>query len=220
MSTSGFGWTETGCMLDVKDADWDAYVKVNPKVRTMRLKSWPLYGDWVEIFGKDRATGEGAKSFTDAVNDVLLDKNTDTMPAPATPNDIPTYSFDPLHENGVESSSAQEDEISASSKRKRVMKRQRVVQHVEDEIVGMLSSLCDNANKRLTEMVTGPGIEQAAKEQRQSVYEAIKQIPELTTGQTVAVARYLCKNNVELDLFFTLDYDAKVTMVHQILRDM
>ncbi|KAG8371126.1 hypothetical protein BUALT_Bualt13G0054400 [Buddleja alternifolia] len=31
--------------------------------RNMRFKTWPLYGDWVEIFGKNRATGEGAKGY-------------------------------------------------------------------------------------------------------------------------------------------------------------
>lgn len=37
----------------------------------MRYKSWLFYNDWWEIFGKDRATGGGAKDFIEAVNHVL-----------------------------------------------------------------------------------------------------------------------------------------------------
>ncbi|GFP96662.1 hypothetical protein PHJA_001810300 [Phtheirospermum japonicum] len=36
----------------------------------MRFKSWPLYGDWCDIFGKDRATGENAQRFADAVDEL------------------------------------------------------------------------------------------------------------------------------------------------------
>lgn len=36
--------------------------------RNMRCKSWPDYKDWVTIFGKDRATGEAAKQFSDVAS--------------------------------------------------------------------------------------------------------------------------------------------------------
>lgn len=34
------------------------YFQTNPHARNMCCKSWPYYKDWVNIFGKDRATGE------------------------------------------------------------------------------------------------------------------------------------------------------------------
>ncbi|GER39242.1 integrase-type DNA-binding superfamily protein [Striga asiatica] len=185
----------------------------------MRYKSWPFYADWLEVFGKDRATGEGAMGFADAVTGVLHN-NSEPIPPPTTPQDVPTYSFDPLHQIPMECSSTQVGETSASSKGKRQMKRKRGVE-VEDQIVGLLSSLCENAADRLTEMAKGAGFQHAAKEQRMAVYEALSKIPHLTTSQRVAVSRYFCKNNEELDLFFSLDDDeAKIDMVHQILQDM
>ncbi|GFP97115.1 hypothetical protein PHJA_001855600 [Phtheirospermum japonicum] len=36
----------------------------------MRFKSWPLYGDWCDIFGKDRVTGENAQGFANAVDEL------------------------------------------------------------------------------------------------------------------------------------------------------
>ncbi|GER33090.1 GRF zinc finger containing protein [Striga asiatica] len=134
------------------------------------------------------------------------------MPVPTTPPHVPNHTFDHLHENNMESSSAQGGENSVSSKGKRVLKKQRVAQQVEDQIVGMLCSLCENANDRLTEMAKGASFQNAAKEQRQAVYEALNDVHGLSTGDKVAVARYLCKNNDELELFFTLDSEAKISM--------
>ncbi|GER44584.1 GRF zinc finger containing protein [Striga asiatica] len=119
---------------------------------------------------------------------------------------------DPEWNAYLKSPSAQGGENSVSSKGKRVLKKQRVAQQVEDQIVGMLSSLCENANDRLTEMAKGASFQNAAKEQRQAVYEALNDVRGLSTGDKVAVARYLCKNNDELDLFFALDSEAKISM--------
>ncbi|CAA0840456.1 Unknown protein [Striga hermonthica] len=173
----------------------------------MRYKSWPYYADWVEVFGKDRATGQGAMGFTDAVNEVLHN-NTEPIPVATTPQHVPQYSFDPLHEKLMESSSAQGGDNSCSSKGKRSLKRKRVVE-AEDQIVSMLSSLCENANERFSEFSKGAGFQNAAKEQRKAVYEELRLIPGLVTCQKVVFARYLCKNNDEFDLFFSMDLMVK-----------
>ena len=36
----------------------------------MNLKKWPLFADWEEIFGKDRATGEFVEGPEDAVEEI------------------------------------------------------------------------------------------------------------------------------------------------------
>ncbi|KAL8548335.1 hypothetical protein ACS0TY_007601 [Phlomoides rotata] len=41
----------------------------------MRYKSWPYYGHWLDIFGKDRATGEHAVDPIDIVNDFFNTKS-------------------------------------------------------------------------------------------------------------------------------------------------
>ncbi|KAK6164105.1 hypothetical protein DH2020_000969 [Rehmannia glutinosa] len=71
LSHSGIGWNVTTNMIEVPDDAWAEYVKVDANARLMRNKSWPFYNDWVMIFGKDRATGEHAEDFTDALNHVL-----------------------------------------------------------------------------------------------------------------------------------------------------
>ncbi|CAA0835553.1 Unknown protein [Striga hermonthica] len=141
-------------MINVQEEDvWKDYIKAHPKAKSMRYKPWPLFSDWVEIFGKDRATGEGAVGFTDARN--------------------------------VE---------------------------VEDKIIGLLSSVCQEMNNRLSELSTRVGQQVDEKAQRIAVYNALKKIPNLTT-----VARYLSKNVDEMELFFSLDDDGRSSMVYQIL---
>ncbi|KAG8363740.1 hypothetical protein BUALT_Bualt19G0053700 [Buddleja alternifolia] len=68
---SGFGWNSTSNTITVsRDEVWDNYVKSDVNARTMRHKSWPLFDDWCEIFGKDRATRENAESFDDVAKEL------------------------------------------------------------------------------------------------------------------------------------------------------
>ncbi|KAL8548028.1 hypothetical protein ACS0TY_007359 [Phlomoides rotata] len=72
LSKSGIGWNSTTCTLDIIDeAVWDAHRRVDHHVKAMRNKSWSYYDKWVDIFGKDRATGEHAVDPTDIMNDML-----------------------------------------------------------------------------------------------------------------------------------------------------
>ncbi|GER50751.1 elongation factor G [Striga asiatica] len=150
LGTSGFEWCEMENMIVVKeDVVWQSNIKANPRVKGMHYKSWPFYGDWVKIFGKDRATGEGAQGFTDVVNGVLHETNVHA------PSPIPTQDSFPEHcddlENNMDSFSAQAGESSASGKSKRDGKRKRNVE-VKDKIIGLISSVCEETNKHLTEL--------------------------------------------------------------------
>ncbi|KAG8390918.1 hypothetical protein BUALT_Bualt01G0133500 [Buddleja alternifolia] len=64
LTRSGFGFNSTTNMITVESLEvWDNYIKADSNARNMRFKTWPLYGDSVEIFGKDRATEECAEGF-------------------------------------------------------------------------------------------------------------------------------------------------------------
>ncbi|KAG8390521.1 hypothetical protein BUALT_Bualt01G0092000 [Buddleja alternifolia] len=71
LTRSGFGFNSTTNMITVESQEvWDNYVKTDSNARNMRFKTWPLYGDWVEIFGKDSSTGECAEGFVDVFDEV------------------------------------------------------------------------------------------------------------------------------------------------------
>ncbi|KAL8483533.1 hypothetical protein ACS0TY_026282 [Phlomoides rotata] len=60
LSKSGIGWNSTTSM-----------VEADPHVRGIRFKTWSYYSQWLEIFGKDRATGENAVDANDLFNEML-----------------------------------------------------------------------------------------------------------------------------------------------------
>ncbi|GER27008.1 ABC-2 type transporter family protein [Striga asiatica] len=201
-------------MITVKnDVVWKDYLKV----KGLRYKPWPFFLDWMEIFEKDHATGEGAQGFTNAVNGVLHDTNVE-VPRPNPTKDPRAEQFD-YPQNNYDSFSAQAGESSASSKSKRDGKRKRNVE-LEDKIVRPLSSVCQETNSRLSELSTRVGHDVDAKAQRTAVYDALQKISTLTTDERVAVARYLSKNVDEMELFFSMDDDGKRSMVYQILTGL
>ncbi|PHU13660.1 ABC transporter B family member 11 [Capsicum chinense] len=48
-----------------------------PKARNMNTKKRPIFADWEEIFGKDRATGEHAEGPLDVVEDILKNQTSE-----------------------------------------------------------------------------------------------------------------------------------------------
>ncbi|KAL8512431.1 hypothetical protein ACS0TY_018780 [Phlomoides rotata] len=60
LSKSGMGWNSTTSMIEA-----------DPHLKSVRYKSWPYYTQWLEIFGKDRATGENAVDPLDLFQELL-----------------------------------------------------------------------------------------------------------------------------------------------------
>ncbi|CAK9172073.1 unnamed protein product, partial [Ilex paraguariensis] len=64
----------------------------NKNAKRMRGRSWPLYDDWVLIFGKDRTTGEFAQGLEEmiddnsVVRDVPKDANVEAQPTEGMDN--------------------------------------------------------------------------------------------------------------------------------------
>lgn len=53
----GFQYSDGTILVDCPKA-WDNLIKIDPNAKSMNYKKWPLFADWEEIFGKDRATRE------------------------------------------------------------------------------------------------------------------------------------------------------------------
>ncbi|KAL8499280.1 hypothetical protein ACS0TY_022311 [Phlomoides rotata] len=64
--SSGVGFNMTTGELDCTDEQSDATVRRDPTMCTMRNKQWPMFNDWAEVFGKDRATGFGGEDVVEA----------------------------------------------------------------------------------------------------------------------------------------------------------
>ncbi|KAL8483293.1 hypothetical protein ACS0TY_026108 [Phlomoides rotata] len=72
LSKSGIGWNSTTSMIEVSDEEvWDASRQADPHLKSVCFKSWPYYSQWLEIFGKDRATGENAVDPLDLFQELM-----------------------------------------------------------------------------------------------------------------------------------------------------
>ncbi|PHT44824.1 ABC transporter B family member 12 [Capsicum baccatum] len=66
----GFQYSDGTIIVD-DPIEWEKFLKDEPKSRNMNTKKRPIFANWEEIFGKDRATGEHAEGPLDVVEDIL-----------------------------------------------------------------------------------------------------------------------------------------------------
>uniref|UniRef100_M0ZK88 RNase H family protein n=1 Tax=Solanum tuberosum TaxID=4113 RepID=M0ZK88_SOLTU len=68
---SGLGFQYSDGTIIVDDPKhWIDFIKIDPQAKKMNTKKWPLFKDWEEIFGKDRATGEFVEGPLDATEEI------------------------------------------------------------------------------------------------------------------------------------------------------
>ncbi|CAA0837825.1 Unknown protein [Striga hermonthica] len=201
MGKSGFSLTETGA-LDVRDDDvWREYIKISycyalnnffptyidPNAKPMRYKLWPFYADWCDIFGKDRATGEQAMGFVDAVNGVFNMPSSPTTPNVPRRSETNNNTFPPeVHMQ--EESNVHVGECSASGRENRSRKKKKVVEE-DNQFVGMLSSFCKETAKNISDMVVRVGHAHDATERRGKVYNVLKGMPNLTIEERLLTTK-------------------------------
>ncbi|XP_021819781.1 uncharacterized protein LOC110761592 [Prunus avium] len=74
LSQSGFSWDATKKMITIDEENvWNEYVKSHEDARTFRYKVIANWDDIVDLCGKDRATGEGAETCSEAAEVMTLD---------------------------------------------------------------------------------------------------------------------------------------------------
>ncbi|KAL8474403.1 hypothetical protein ACS0TY_031031 [Phlomoides rotata] len=70
MLATGVGFNTTTNQLECTDDLWDAIMKKDPPMRGMCHKEWSYFVDWINIFGKDRATNESAEEVPEAIGEM------------------------------------------------------------------------------------------------------------------------------------------------------
>ncbi|XP_048332222.2 uncharacterized protein LOC112490554 isoform X4 [Ziziphus jujuba] len=74
LNKSGFEWNDfLKCVEVDSDEVWKAYVQSNPSAKAWKGKLFPMYERLATIFEKDQATGHGAQTPINMVNDLNLD---------------------------------------------------------------------------------------------------------------------------------------------------
>ncbi|KAH0696134.1 hypothetical protein KY290_013500 [Solanum tuberosum] len=65
----GFQYSDGTIIVD-NPKHWIDFIKIDPPAKKMNTKKWPLFKDWEEIFGKDRATREFVEGPLDATEEI------------------------------------------------------------------------------------------------------------------------------------------------------
>lgn len=205
LTRSGIGWNDTDKMIDVKDVDWNEYVKADPNARLMRHKSWPFYHDWCEIFGKDRATGEHARGFSDMVEDL-------------NENDVDIGIEKLLHGSCDETTSMSRSSVGRNENEKKTASKKRKSFDVGVEIITeVMNTFTDKADARLEQIAQRIGYAHDASNARKKVFEALENIPGFTLEERVDAAKLVVNNTHELELFFSLPDEARVVFLKKLL---
>ncbi|KAG8371718.1 hypothetical protein BUALT_Bualt13G0117300 [Buddleja alternifolia] len=218
-SRSGFGWNDATNMITVDSEEaWNNYVKTDSNAKNMRYKTWLLYKDWVEIFGKDRATGECAEGFHDVEEEILSNGNANLNGKDNEDGGdyVPFFSNNEFED--VQSMSFLNANAAGSSKPTDKRKR-KVVDVNDDRFIDLMSSFCDKTGERLGDISKHIGFEHDASKSRKAVFDALGDLESsLDIEGMILVVHLIVNNTKNMDLFFSLPNEGRKTMVHMILE--
>ncbi|KAG8380749.1 hypothetical protein BUALT_Bualt06G0048400 [Buddleja alternifolia] len=199
------------------DPHINSRIQTDSNTCTMRHKTWPLYKEWIEIFGKDRATGAHAEGFADIVQDVLNNGLTQGKgkDKEVEGNYVPLFNNSQFDE--VQSMDVSRGTNSNVSKSKTSRKRKQADEE-DGQFIAAFNSFSDKVDGRLGDISKRFGFEHDALKSRKEVFKALSEVSGLTMAEQVIVSHYLVNKTQSMDLFFSLPNDAKTTMVKLLLE--
>ncbi|KAG6420754.1 hypothetical protein SASPL_117292 [Salvia splendens] len=165
--------------------------------RYMRFKSWPLFDEWKEIFGKDRATrSSGVRSHLNVGNgsqEAEFEASADGHSGTNTDN---TTSSQGMPVNTMGSGEMPDQSTGDSNKRKLVDRA--------DALLELLAKGQDETNARLDKLAGRIGFEFDASKARKKVFGMLGNIQGITLGQQIDAAEFILSKVEHLDLFNSL----------------
>ncbi|KAG8376454.1 hypothetical protein BUALT_Bualt09G0065000 [Buddleja alternifolia] len=201
---SGVRWNSTTQMIETdSDEQWEAACKTAPTARAMRWKSWPYYDSWCEIFGKDRANGNGAEDFHDAFVGVIHTKTETQSQSPPATNleDIDTPDT-PLAEE-VATTPVCEPGSSTTTKPASEGKR-KLSEGIVGPIMEGLNNFTKKTDSRLSNIIGKMGHGHELTRKCEFVYHIVNEIPDLTLDDKLVAINMIVKNTQVLAMFFSL----------------
>ncbi|KAL8481502.1 hypothetical protein ACS0TY_027854 [Phlomoides rotata] len=209
LTKSGIGWNSSTCQLDILDESvWDAQKKADSHVKTLRFKSWPYYEKWLDIFGKDRATGEQAADPIDLVNELL--RGSDEQEGDTT-DKVDPQGLNPEELLDGNASVCKPSAFASKGKKRKSM---------DGELSSFVSTLGDymkSTDDSFSNLAQRMGTDYDAKIARTNLNEIMKGIPFLSLQDKLKVLDELVQNNSHLDLFMTLPANEQAEYVWMLL---
>ncbi|XP_057787492.1 uncharacterized protein LOC131004757 [Salvia miltiorrhiza] len=212
LGKSGIGFNLKGThTIDCDDEQWQAILNRDSNARLMRYKSWPHLDDWRVIFGKDRATGEGAEDIMEAAHEMY--RNID-LTEPHVDGDY-HVTLDDMYEPADADDSVSQSVKASPEVRSSTRKRKR--DDGIDRMFAALSEITTTTGDRLETLASRMGYDFDISKARKEVFAQLGSISGLTLKDKFEITDLLAKEVERLDVFTSLPDEAKSEYVHYLL---
>ncbi|KAL8536429.1 hypothetical protein ACS0TY_011876 [Phlomoides rotata] len=220
--SSGVGFNTTTGELDCTDEQWEAVLRRDPKMHTMRSKEWPMFNDWVELFGKDRATGFVAEDVPDAYT--TLEENDSPIPV-ADQGVQEETEFNGVNQSGKRKAEMKEGQgennIPTATKKDCAStsgkKQKSRSENSESLMTTMFGEFFKCTGERLENIAQRIGYDKDIRTARKQVFEMLGGIDSLTLVDKLDVCEIIGSKIEWLEIFMGLPEDARSVYVHRVL---
>ncbi|KAL8497809.1 hypothetical protein ACS0TY_021228 [Phlomoides rotata] len=217
LSKSGIRWNSSTSMIEVADDDvWDASRQADRQLKSVHFKSWPYYSQWLDIFGKDRATGENAVDPLDLFQELMrvdLDQagETDDKNVPRT-----TDFLNEVDDNNI---------CKPSNDGKRTSSKGKKCKSCDADLSTLVDSLGEfmkfSKEAMARESPNTPNFDtkrdSGSKNDQFQLIESLKVINGLKVTDKLKVCDEMVKNPLRLELFPSLPADEQEEYVWMLL---
>ena len=195
--------------------------QANPDARVLRFKSWPYYEDWKLVFGKDRATGQGAFD-TDQANASYTSHQRSADLGLLSPDMlIPDAYVDGVDATAPASLSDQTDSVFSNAVESqgtaRVAKKRKRGASL-DGFADVMAKLHEGTNARLDHLATRIGYEFDVTKARKELFQMMSLIQGLTLAQVFIASDAILAKGERLDYFMSLPEGAREAYVWHALE--
>ncbi|KAL7184908.1 hypothetical protein ACSBR2_026954 [Camellia fascicularis] len=220
LTTSGFGWNDTEKRVDVEsDSVWEAYVRRDTDAKHLRNKTFPYFDEWIQIFGKDRATGEFVEGPADAVE--AMNAEEDVLLHGLVDNDtfLEQMGVNSHTGEGIDCSNSATQRACESSAKKKDKKRSRSNNDVLEELSMFADKLVDvmgKTNEKLEFIGKRMGYSHDVASKRASLNNELTKLP-ITVDKRLDACEIISHDVQKLDMFFSLTHDDRLRWVMRLL---
>ncbi|KAI8529300.1 hypothetical protein RHMOL_Rhmol12G0214500 [Rhododendron molle] len=238
---SGMSWDHTNKRIVVDDPTvWAEYEKAYPKkAKGMNMKPFPMFDDWVVLFGKDRATGEGAEDPEQmAMPDVFGGPDDVYMPhfgpefdgsflnetpstptlTPTRPNSTPPASTSPTStpHRSLPTATPRPTSAPANPAPKKGRKRTRMGDE-EESMHANLNKFLQDSSSHMGEMVNSMAYEKDLSKRREKVQTELGKL-NITLIQKFKLSAVICQEEQRVDNFYGCKEEERQEYVEAILN--
>ncbi|KAL8535966.1 hypothetical protein ACS0TY_011568 [Phlomoides rotata] len=198
-------------MIKIEDEGvWDNCRWTDPHVKGLRYKTWPYYPLWIEIFGKDIATGENAVDPIDIINELYrsgMDQEGD-----------PREKCVPLTPDGLEKddnfiSKPTDPHLNSMARGK----KRKIVDTDISMLVESLGDFMKFSKVALIDFSNGGDKGSVSSNENRQLNEIMKGIDGLKVSDKLKVCDELVQNSKRLEFFLTLPAEEQEKYVWMLL---